>query len=512
MLSTVKSIKLTGIEPTVITVEVDITSGIGIHLVGLADIAVKESLLRTVTALQSRGFHIPGKKVVINLAPADLSKSGSGYDLAIALGVISASGQHALPNLDEWLVLGELGLDASVRGVPGALQAILATRDNGLRGCIVPQANVNEFAELLRDEVPVYAAGSLDDAIHIIEKTEDTPTAWDWYSMQRRPAVSDPSIDHWSLLKGQVGAKRALEIAAAGAHPLLLMGAPGSGKSAVAKTLVDLLPPLTKEESIEIAKIYSASGHKTDVKRRPFRAPHYSASKVAIFGGGCGENIQPGEVSLAHNGVFFLDEACECPKALQDMLRVPLEDKQVVISRLKSKVTYPAHFHFVAAMNPCPCGYYGEGSRCTCTPGQRYSYQKALSGPILDRLTLMVWLHPLSKEAIENAQEGEPLSVVAERVQKARERQAARYKGTAYRTNEDVQHKDADKYFSISEEQKELIDKLFTHTGISVRSYLPILKLARTIADLSGDKDILSCHLAEAIGYRFLDRIQKEEI
>lgn len=499
--------RLSGAAPVLVNLECNIQdSGIGIHLVGLADVAVKESLLRTVTALQANGYRFPGTKTVINLAPADLYKTGSGFDLAIALSVIDASMQRCFKDLDQWLVLGELGLDGTLRDVPGALQAALATRDNGLKGCIVPQASVYQFAELIRDEVPVYGAASLADAVTILEDPEAALTAWDWYCMQPDRTEKKSRESVWPLLKGQPAARRAVEIAAAGGHSLLIVGAPGTGKCTVAKALAELLPPMKKDEALETAAVWSAAGRAKDLKERPFRAPHISCSKAALLGGGAGDNIQPGEVSLAHNGVLLLDEASEMPKTTQEALRGPLEDGKVTISRLRSKVEYPSRLQLVCATNPCPCGYYGEGDRCTCTSAQRAAYLSRLSGPVYDRLTVQLWTRIVPPEIITKCHDVEPVEQVAERVRKAREMQAKRYAGTPFQTNEEVTSAFAEKYFVLGHDEKELMEKLIDRLGLSARAYSRILKMARTIADLEGKTEIQTCHLAEAAGLRFLDR------
>ena len=381
MLVYVHGAKCVGIEAVPVTVEVDITLGIGIHLVGLADAAVKESLLRTVT--------------VINLAPADLHKQGSGYDLPIALGIIAASEQRALPGLEKYLIMGELGLDGSIRYVAGTLPMVELAVQNGFKGAILPERSALEAVDF--DETLVYGVQTLDDVLRILEEKEDSSDLLIWNTEcygaalreeRERPVTAD-YMDFADIL-GQESAKRGVEIAAAGSHNLIFIGAPGSGKSSMAKAMAGILPPMTREESSITSKIWSVAGKTTGhlglMRRRPFRAPHISASKAAILGGGSGENIMPGEVSLASGGVLFADEFCEAPKSTLEALRGPLEDRKVTISRLKAKIVYPASFMLVAASNPCPCGYYGEGERCTCSVGQRAAYLSKLSGPIMDRI------------------------------------------------------------------------------------------------------------------------------
>ena len=515
MLVNIHGAKCIGIEAVPVTVEVDITLGIGIHLVGLADAAVRESLLRTVTALQAKGFRIPGKKIVINLAPADLHKQGSGYDLPIALGIVAASGQRDLPGLDKYLIMGELGLDGSIRYVPGTLpMAELAVR-SGCRGCILPERSALEAVDF--EETQVFGVQTLEDVMRILEEKEDPSDLLIWntacYEDALRQEAGSPSqgdyMDFADIL-GQEGAKRGVEIASAGAHNLIFIGSPGSGKSSMAKAVAGILPPMTREESSITSKIWSVAGKTTGhlglMRRRPFRAPHISASKAAILGGGSGENIQPGEVSLACGGVLFADEFCEAPKSTLEALRGPLEDRKVTISRLKAKIVYPASFMLIAASNPCPCGYYGEGDRCTCSVGQRAAYLAKLSGPIMDRIDIQLWIHPVETAALIGGRKGEPSAAIAERVLKARQIQQERFRGTGIFTNAEMSSKQLERFCPLSEECKDTLARIIDRLGLSARAYTRIIKIARTIADLAGLPDILPAHLLEAAGYRFLDR------
>ena len=495
MITRIHSAKLHGIKAMDINVEISVQSGIGIYLVGLADASVKESLLRTITALQATGYYIPGKKIVINLAPADMHKQGSNYDLPIAVGLIAASGQ---------LVVGELGLDGSVRSVPGCPQAVLLAKESGLKGCIIPKDNAEEVRPFA-DDLPVYPVSTLDEAVRALDGSFGIPT------VQETPVAEndrdkDPSYPAWNCLVRNDAAKRALVIAAAGGHDMLIIGPAGSGKSTAARALAEILPPMTVKERRETALVYAAAGRRRyDMApgKRPFRAPHYSASMAALLGGGAGENIFPGEVSLAHNGVLFLDEYTEMPKSVKESLRGPVEDKKVIISRLKSRIEYPSAFQLVLADNPCPCGHYGDGDRCTCTSEQRAAFLSRLSGPVTDHVTLQMWLNPVKTTVGES---GPTLSEARQAVINARKRQEERYQGTGIRTNDALTSGDVVRYIKLSDDVKDIIEKLFNRLELSARSYTRMLKIARTIADLDGADEITTAHVCEAASFRFLDR------
>ena len=510
MLINIHCAKCIGIEAVPVVVEVDIASGIGIHLVGLADAAVKESLLRTITALQSRGFRIPGKKIVINLAPADMHKRGSGYDLPIALGIIAASRQRDLPLLEKFLIMGELGLDGAIKEIPGALPlAELAARE-GLQGCILPLRSAVEAVEILGADI--YGVQDLEEVIRILsgeevcedllanrrKKEQVNSTGWD---------LPEGAMDFADII-GQDGAKRGVEIAASGGHNVILIGSPGSGKSSLAKAMAGILPPMSLEESLQTSKIYSVAGKGNGagglMRTRPFRAPHYSASIAALLGGGS-DTIMPGEISLAHNGIFFADEFCEAPKRALEALRAPMEDRKVVISRLKSKVEYPADFMLVAATNPCPCGYYGEGDRCSCTPSKRIAYLSKLSGPILDRIDVQIFLRMVDPKRLVEWKKAEPSAAIAARVVAAREIQRKRFANDGIFCNAAMSNIHIEKYCPLSPECKILLEKIIDNMGLSARACTRIIKLARTIADLAACPDILPEHLSEA-SYRFLDK------
>ena len=519
MLINIHCAKCIGIEAVPVTVEVDIATGIGIHLVGLADTAIKESLLRTITALQSMGFRIPGRKIVINLAPADMHKKGSGYDVPIALGIIAASGQRPLLRLEEFLIMGELGLDGTVRAVPGALPTVELAAKEGLKGCILPLASALEAVEFSGTEV--YGVETLEDVLRIAEGGMCSDlTVQNRYrhildgcdhsdDMAAERGLQDRNMMDFSEIIGQEGAKRGLEIAAAGGHNAILIGSPGSGKSSLAKAMAGILPPMSLEESLQTSKIYSVAGKGNPLgglmKVRPFRAPHYSISVAALIGGGS-DSIMPGEISLAHNGVLFADEFCEAPKRVLEVLRAPMEDRKVTISRLKSKVEYPADFMLVAATNPCPCGYYGEGDRCTCTPSKRLAYMAKLSGPIMDRIDIQLFLRPIDPRKLVERRQAEPSSTVAARVLAAREIQKRRFAEDGIFCNAAMNNRLIEKHCPLSPECKALLERIIGHMGLSARACSRIIKLSRTIADLAGLPDILPEHISEAAGYRFLDK------
>lgn len=510
MLINIHCAKCIGIDAIPVIVEVDVATGIGIHLVGLADAAIKESLLRIVTSLQTLGFRIPGRKIVINLAPADMHKKGSGYDLPIALGIIAASSQRNLPLLDKFLIMGELGLDGTVREVSGALPTVELAAKNAMMGCILPRRSALEASEY--NIIDVYGVETMEEVLEILS---GEVVREDLLARNLRPeAIAETSqalsgAMDFSEIIGQEGAKRGLEIAAAGGHNAILIGSPGSGKSSLAKAMAGILPKLDFQESLQTSKIYSVAGKGNPLgglmKQRPFRAPHYSASIAALLGGGS-DNIMPGEISLAHNGILFIDEFCEAPKKVLEILRAPMEDRKVTISRLKAKVEYPADFMLIAATNPCPCGYYGEGDRCTCTPSKRIAYISKLSGPIMDRIDIQLWMHPIDARKLVERKPAESSAEIAARVLRAREIQKQRFDGEGIFCNASMNNRLIEKHCPLDGGCRKLMERIIDKMGLSARACSRIIKLARTIADLEGAENIRMEHISEAAGYRFLDK------
>lgn len=533
MLVYLNAAKCVGIDATPITVEIDISNGVGIHLVGLGDVAVKESLLRITTALSVLGYKIPGRRIVINLAPASLHKSGAGFDLPIAAGILAASEQvKPADDLKKFLIMGELGLDGSVRPITGVLPMVTMAREQGLDRIIVPADNAYEILDYTSG-MRVYGVESLPQVMNILEggiAAEECllencgDNLWagrSRYHGKGIVAAGSGDIMDFSEIIGQSQAKRGIEIASAGSHNVLLVGSPGSGKSSLAKAMCRILPPMTKEESLVTRKIYSVAGIEPPVQSRPFRSPHYSSSLPSIIGGGSA-SVAPGEISLAHNGVLFIDEFCEAPSKVIEALRGPMEDGKVTISRIKSKVEYPSRFTLVAATNPCPCGYYGEGNRCTCTRFRREQYLSKLSGPMLDRIDLQIWTYTVDPKKLRDLSGSKPESSaeVAARVLAARQIQKLRLEGEGITCNGEMSNAQVRRFCKLTPEVQERLDGIMERMQFSVRAYFRILKVARTIADLdhvilglnaSTQEEamqipILSQHILEAASFRFLDK------
>jgi len=496
-----------GIDVVTVTVEVDVSIGVGLHLVGMPDQAVKESILRVTTAITSYGFRIPGRKIVVNLAPADIRKEGSAFDLSIAVGLIAA-GKEDLPRLGDFILMGELALDGSLRPVPGALPVAIHAASEGFRGCIFHADMAMEAADI--EDVAVFGVNKLSDVIDIL--SAENPETVECYRVRPvRKTFSSKVVygNDFKNVRGQQHAKRGLEIAAAGGHNLLLTGSPGSGKTLMASCLPSILPPMTREESLETSKIYSIAGcgWKGDglMVERPFRTPHHSSSLVSLIGGG--SNAMPGEISLAHNGVLYLDEIVQFNKSVLDALRQPLEDGHVTISRVRYKVRYPSSFMLIASMNPCPCGYAGDGSgRCTCSRTQIDNYASRLSGPMADRMDMTVFVRSVSGDDLVKEGEAQCSESIAARVIAARKIQLERFRDAGIFTNSQMTAQMLGRYCAQGDEEKEFLRMMVKRLGLSARAYSRVLKLSRTIADLEGAEKIELHHLSEAIQFRTPDR------
>ena len=507
MLVKVYGASMQGLQATAVTIEVNATRGVRFVLVGLPDNAVKESHERILAAIENSGYTFPTRQITINLSPADIRKEGSGYDLPMAIGILATEDKVNTTQLANYMMVGELSLDGSLVPIRGALPVAIKAREMGFEGLFVPEGNIREAAVV--NKLKVYGVRHITQVINHLNGTElleptIIDTRGEFYARQYE-------FDYdFADVKGQEHVKRAMEVAAAGGHNMIMIGPPGCGKSMLAKRMPSILPPLSLQERLETTQIHSVAGTLpagcSRMAQRPYRAPHHTISQVALVGGGT--NPQPGEISLAHNGILFCDELPEFQRSVLEVLRQPLEDRIINISRAKYSTTFPCSFMFVASMNPCPCGYYNHPTKaCVCTPGQIVRYLNKISGPLLDRIDLQIEITPLSFEEMSRTAPGETSAAIRERVIKARKIQEERFASEpGIHCNAQMNSRLMKQYAQPDEEGMNLLREAMNRLQLSARAYDRILRVSRTIADLAGSDHILSEHISEAIGYRNLDR------